>query len=179
MSWNFDRYLLKVGTHEKSYRTFVGDAIYVSFPGLIDPRVNFGWLFNFRKRCKNIDCYVGCVTSGIVLLKHNVVHVILFNFWKPKFVKYWTVMLAIDRNGISLLIFEEKWPNNATVPKSAPNSHSLWAHQFLSDEVWIFRASNATILLIYRIELLPKQSKMYWKIGLIEWGTVRPAMAVV
>ena len=29
-----------VGTHEKSYRTFVGDAIYVSAPELIDPRVN-------------------------------------------------------------------------------------------------------------------------------------------
>ena len=39
MSWNFDRYLLKVGSHEKSYRTFVGNAIYVSVPGLIDPRV--------------------------------------------------------------------------------------------------------------------------------------------
>ena len=30
---------MKVGTHEKSYRTFVGDATYVSVPGLIDPRV--------------------------------------------------------------------------------------------------------------------------------------------
>ena len=27
--------------------------------------------------------------------------------------------------------------------------------------------------------LKPKQSKMYWKIGLIEWGTVRPAVAVI
>ena len=25
--------------------------------------------------------------------------------------------------------------------------------------------------------LKPKQSRMYWKIGLIEWGTVRPAVA--
>ena len=39
MSWYFDRYVLKVGTHEKSYRTFVGNAIYVSVPGFIDPRV--------------------------------------------------------------------------------------------------------------------------------------------
>ena len=31
---------MKVGTHEKPYRTFVGNAIYVSVPGLIDPRVN-------------------------------------------------------------------------------------------------------------------------------------------
>ena len=27
--------------------------------------------------------------------------------------------------------------------------------------------------------LKPKQSKMYWKIRLIEWGSVRPAMAVI
>ena len=40
MSWNFDRYLLKVDTHEISYRTFVDNAIYVSVPGLIGPRVN-------------------------------------------------------------------------------------------------------------------------------------------
>ena len=30
---------MKVGTHEKSYRNFVGNPIYVSVPGLIDPRV--------------------------------------------------------------------------------------------------------------------------------------------
>ena len=38
MSSNFVRYLLKVGTHENSYRTFVGNAIYVLVLGLIDPR---------------------------------------------------------------------------------------------------------------------------------------------
>ena len=30
---------MKAGTNEKSYRTFVGNAIYVSVPRLIDPRV--------------------------------------------------------------------------------------------------------------------------------------------
>ena len=30
---------MKVGTHEKSFSTFVGNAIYVSVLGLIDPRV--------------------------------------------------------------------------------------------------------------------------------------------
>ena len=29
------------------------------------------------------------------------------------------------------------------------------------------------------MRLKPKQSKMYWKIRLIEWGTVRPAVAVL
>ena len=133
----------------------------------------------FENGAQNIDCYVGCVASSPVLLKPNVVPVILFNFWKQKFVEHGTVTLAIGPNGGSLLVFAEKWPNDATVPKSAPNSHSLWVHRLLNDEVWNFWASNATILLIDLIDPLPKQSKMYWKIGLIEWGTVRPAVAVI
>ena len=81
----------------------------------------------FVNGVQNIDCYVGCVASGPVLLKPNVVHVILFNFWKQKFVEYGTVTLA-------------------TVLKFTPNSHSLWAHRLLKDDVWIFWAPNATIL---------------------------------
>ena len=87
---------------------------------------------------QKIDCYVGCVASGPVLLRPNVVHVILFNFWEQRFVEYGTITLAINRNGGSLLIFEEKWSNDATVTKSAPNSHSLWVHRLLNDNDWIF-----------------------------------------
>ena len=92
----------------------------------------------FENDAHKIDCYLGCVESGPVLLKSNVVHVILFNFWKQKFVEHGTVTLAIDRNGSLLLIFEEKWPNDATVPKPAPNSHSLWVHRLLNDDFRIF-----------------------------------------
>ena len=49
----------------------------------------------FENGAQKIDCYVGCVASGPVLLKPNVVHVILFNFWKQKFVEHGTVMLAL------------------------------------------------------------------------------------
>ena len=58
----------------------------------------------FEKGAQKIDCYVGYVASGPVVLKQNVVHVILFNFWKQKFVEHGTVTLAIDRNGGSMLI---------------------------------------------------------------------------
>ena len=116
------------------------------------------------------------MASGPVLLKTNVVHVILFNFWKQKYVEHGTVTFAIDHNDGSLLIFEEKWLNDVTVPKYAPNSHSLWVHWLLNDGDWIFWAPNATILLI---DLLSKQSIMYWKIRLIEWGTVRPPVAII
>ena len=84
---------------------------------------------------RKIGGYVGCVPSGPVLLKPNVVHVILLNFWKQKFVEHGTVTLAIDCNSGSLLIFEEKWPNDATVPKSTRNSHSLWVHRLLNYDV--------------------------------------------
>ena len=55
-----------------------------------------------------------------------------------KLVEHGTVTLAIDHNGGSLLIFEEKWPNDAIVSKSAPNSHSLCVHRLLNDGAWIF-----------------------------------------
>ena len=35
-------------------------------------------------------------------------------------------MIAIDCRGLSLLIFEEKWLNYASGPKSATNSDSFW-----------------------------------------------------
>ena len=92
----------------------------------------------FENGAQKINCYVGCMASGLVLLKPNVDHVILFNFWKQKFTKHGTVTLAIDRNGGTLLIIEENCPNDANVPKSAPNSHSLWVHRVLNDDVCIF-----------------------------------------
>ena len=53
----------------------------------------------FESGAQKIDCYVGCAASGPSLLEPNVVHVILFNFWKPILVEHGTVTLAIDRNG--------------------------------------------------------------------------------
>ena len=64
----------------------------------------------FENGAQKIDYYVGCVASGLVFLKHNVVHVILFNFLKQKFVAHSMVTVAIDRNGRSLLIFEKNDP---------------------------------------------------------------------
>ena len=57
-----------------------------------------------------------------VLLKPNVANILLFNFCEQKFVHYGPITIAIDCNGLSLLVFEGKWPNDASVPKSAPNS---------------------------------------------------------
>ena len=58
-------------------------------------------------------------------------------------------MIAIDCNGLSLLIFEEKWPNYASGLKSAPNSDKFWVGRLFDVCVGVFCALNETMLLIY------------------------------
>ena len=41
----------------------------------------------------------------------NVDNILLFNFCEQKFVQHVPITIAIDCNCLSLLIFEEKWPN--------------------------------------------------------------------
>ena len=96
---------------------------------------------------KNIECSFGCVARSAVLLKPNVANILLFNFCVQKFVQHGAIMIAIECNGLSLLIFEEKWPNYASGPKSAPNIDSFWVSRLLW--VRIFCAPNVTILLVY------------------------------
>ena len=130
----------------------------------IDIRDSAGYSI-FENGAKQIDCYVGFLASGHVLLKSNVVHVILFNFWKHKFVEHGTVTLAIDRNGGFLIIFEEKWSNDATIPKSAPNSHSLCVHRLLNDDVWIFWAPIGQLCLLTLFTVCPNNRKCSEKLG--------------
>ena len=61
-----------------------------------------------------IDCRFGCVARSVVLLKSNVADYLLFNFCEQKFVQHGPITIAVDCNGPSLLIFEEKWPKIRT-----------------------------------------------------------------
>lgn len=54
--------------------------------------------------------------------------------------KYWSTVSG-ERNGQTLVIFEEKWPNYTAGPKSAPNS-DFGVHR-------IFCAQNLTVFLVY------------------------------
>ena len=54
------------------------------------------------------------MARSVILLKPNVDNILLFNFCKQKFVQHGPIMIAIDCNGLSLLIFEEKYPNYAS-----------------------------------------------------------------
>ena len=79
----------------------------------------------FKNMAQNIECSFGYVARSAVLLKPNVANILLFNFFEQNFVQHGSISIAIDCNGVFLLIFEEKWPNYASGPKSAPNSDSL------------------------------------------------------
>ena len=70
-------------------------------------------------------------------------------------------MIVIDCNGLSLLIFEEKWPSYASGPIFAPNSDSFWVRRLFNVCVRVSCAPNATILLVY----IPAKIKMsfIWK----------------
>ena len=57
--------------------------------------------------------------------------------------------MAIDYNGLFLLIFKEKCPNYASGPKTVPNSDSFWVRRLFNVCVPVFCAPNATILLVY------------------------------
>ena len=65
----------------------------------------------FTNRTPNIECSFGSVAHSAVLLKPNVANILLYNFCGKKFVQHGPIMIAIDCNGLSLFIFEEKWPN--------------------------------------------------------------------
>ena len=64
-------------------------------------------------------------SQSAVLVKPNVANILLFNFCEQKIVLHFPITIAIDCNGLFLLIFEEKRPNYASGPKSAPNSDSF------------------------------------------------------
>ena len=95
------------------------------------------------------------VACSAVLLKSNVANILFFNFCEQKFVQYGPVTIAIDCNGLSLLIFEEKRVHLCLWSKIRTN---LWlvlgasAFQYMrAGFLW-----NATILLVY----IPAKIKM-------------------
>ena len=98
---------------------------------------------------QNIECSFGCVARKAVLLKLNVANILLFNCCEQKFVQHGLITIAIECNGLSLLIFDEKWPNYASRLKSAANSDSFWVRRLFNVCVRVFCAPNATILLVY------------------------------
>ena len=96
-----------------------------------------------------MECSFGCVARSTVLLKTNVANIQLFNFCEQKFVQNGSITIAFDCNGQSLPIFEEKWSNYASGPKSAPYSDTFWVRRLFNVCVQVFCAPNETIMLVY------------------------------
>ena len=94
----------------------------------------------FKSRPQPIECNIGCVA---ILLKPNVANILLFNFCEQKFVHHGAITIAVDCNGLSLAIFEEKWPNYASGPNSSPNNNSFRVHRLFNVCVRVFCAPNA------------------------------------
>ena len=99
----------------------------------------------FKNRKQNIECSFGCVTRSAILLKTNVANILLFNFCEQKFVQHGPITIVVDCNDLSLLMFEEKWPNYASGPKAAPNSDSFRMCRLFNVCVQVFCAPNATM----------------------------------
>ena len=93
-----------------------------------------------KNRTQNIECSFGCVARSAVLLKRNVANILHFNFCEQKFIQHGSITIAIDCNGLFLLLFEEKWPNYSFGPKSAPNSDSFWVRRLSNGCVRVFCA---------------------------------------
>ena len=100
-------------------------------------------------------------------LKPNVGNILLSNFCEQKFGQPGPITIPIDCNDLSLLIFEEKWPNYAYGPKSARNSFSFWRRRLFNVCVPIFCAPKVAILLVY----IPAKIKMsfIWKDNFFFW----------
>ena len=92
----------------------------------------------FINRAQNIECSFGYMARSAVLLKPNVANILVFNFCEQKFVQHGPITIAIDYNALSVLIFEEKWPNYASGPKSAPCSDSFWVRRLFNVCVRVF-----------------------------------------
>ena len=95
----------------------------------------------------------GCVALSAILLKPNVTHNLLFNFYEQKFVQHGPITIANE-------CFRRKLAQLCLWTKSGPNQncYSFWVRRLFNVCVRVFCASNATILLVY----IPAKS-FIWK----------------
>ena len=84
---------------------------------------------------------IGPIFKHILFFKASIVSslswvyvasILLFNFCEQKFVQHGPITIAIDGNGLSVLIFQEKCPNYASGSKSALNSDLFWVRRLFN-----------------------------------------------
>ena len=124
------------------------------------------------------------VASAVWYVAPKDANILVLNFCEQKFVQHAPITIAIDCNGLSLLIFEQIWPKYASGPKSAPNSYSYWVRRLFNVCVRVFCAPNAKILLVYipakiNTSLIWKDDFFFAKIGIFCKSIAGPLPSVV
>ncbi|GFT57841.1 hypothetical protein NPIL_7281 [Nephila pilipes] len=78
---------------------------------------------------------MGCMTCGTVLLKPHVVHISIIQFRQKNCVIVSRYRAPVTFAARPATFSKKVWSNDASSPKSAPNSNMLSMHLFLDNHV--------------------------------------------
>ena len=95
------------------------------------------------------------VACSAVLLEPHVVYVHIVQLGPKEIGYHHSVALVIDGDDLTNVVFKKVWTNDASGPKSAPNSNFLWMHCHLVNLVWVGIIPYMTIVLV-NIAIDPK-----------------------
>ena len=93
-----------------------------------------------------LNRFVGCMTRGIVLLKPRIGHVNIIQFRQKELRYRVAISSTINSCCLTSLVLEKVWSDDASWPKSAPNSDTLWVCLFFANRTWVLRTPNTAIL---------------------------------
>ncbi|KAG6804536.1 hypothetical protein HZU73_00105 [Apis mellifera caucasica] len=88
------------------------------------------------------------MACGIVLLKPYIGHINIIKFRQKELCYYIAISSTINSCCLTSLILKKVWSDDASCPKSAPKSVTLWMHLFFVNHTWVLRTPNMAILTI-------------------------------
>ena len=104
---------------------------------------------------QNVHRDVRCMARTAILLEPHVVYVHIVQFG-PKEIGYrHSVVLVVDGDGLTNVVFKKVRTDDVAGAKSAPNSNFLWVHCHLVNIVWVGVVPYTAILLV-NIAIHPK-----------------------
>ncbi|KYN43256.1 hypothetical protein ALC56_02319 [Trachymyrmex septentrionalis] len=88
------------------------------------------------------------MACGTVLLKPHIGHINIIQFRQKELCYHVAISSTSNSHCLTSLIFKKVWSNDASSPKSTPNSDTLWMHLFFDNHMWVLRTPKAAILVI-------------------------------
>ena len=88
---------------------------------------------------------MACVT---VLLKPHIGTINIIKFRQKELCNHVAILSTSNSYCLGSLIFKKLLSNDASSPKFAPNSDTLWMHLFFDNHMWVLRTPNTAILAI-------------------------------